>query len=573
MLAGVFGRRDRFTCLASLRHLTGGTGPAPSEPDPLPEPHTAEEGDAQRSRRPSSRPSFKARRSMAKLGRPFKISLSTLSTVLGRDAGEGSSMGLTTLVEEVPPPVPPLPTSLVVSNDRAPPPAHTGTLIDTRPLTALSDYPADDEEERKREQPHTWLAEVRGWEELVLGDLAEEAEGQGVSSSSAAHAIARMGELKSPGLFSVSTSTTAAETSLSGSTRKNTFNEDHADEEVFGKVPFTRSRPRPRELSFTSAGYAMQMGSRGRTLSSLRRVGPEILEREARVRDSIDSLDLVDSTDSSNGGAMDLEEFSITARMFSADVKWSGDVYSMRNEYLKAEESYIQSRDLYLKIGDQLGFASAVKDLGDVYRLRAEYTKAEELFIQSRDIYSEIGNWLGFAQSVRGLGEVYQMQDEYSKAEESYIQSRDLYSKIGHRRGFAHSVKALGDMYRMRDEHSKAREMYIESRDIYSQIGDQRGFARSLEGIGRLHHALREYVQAAESYLEAQQIYRSIGDSFSTANIFWYLGWLHRTQAQYVDAERLVREASALYGELGLNQDVADCDEFIAELQSLIQPS
>ncbi|KAG8917707.1 hypothetical protein FRC01_002274, partial [Tulasnella sp. 417] len=82
----------------------------------------------------STRPSFKARISTPKLGRPFKISL---STVLCRDGGEGSSTrGLATPAEEVPPPVPPLPTSLVSSNARAQPPAHTGTLIDTRPSTA-----------------------------------------------------------------------------------------------------------------------------------------------------------------------------------------------------------------------------------------------------------------------------------------------------------------------------------------------------------------------------------------------------------------------------------------------------
>ncbi|KAG8917708.1 hypothetical protein FRC01_002275, partial [Tulasnella sp. 417] len=212
--------------------------------------------------------------------------------------------------------VPPSPTSLAVSNARAQPPTHTGTLIDTRRSTALSDYGAGDDEERKRERRHSWLAEVRGGEELVLGGLAE--EGQDLSSSSAARAMAGMGELKSPGLYSVWTSIMAAETSLSGSTRKSTIDEKRAGGEVFRKVPSLRSRSRPRELGFASARYAMRMGSRGRTLSSPSQVGPEIFEREARVRDSIDSIDSVDSTASSNGGAMDLEELSImTADVFS----------------------------------------------------------------------------------------------------------------------------------------------------------------------------------------------------------------------------------------------------------------
>ncbi|KIO20745.1 hypothetical protein M407DRAFT_29639 [Tulasnella calospora MUT 4182] len=110
----------------------------------------------------SARPSFKTRISTPKLGRPFRISL---STVLGREGREGlSTRGLATDVEEVPPPVLPLPASLVASTTQAQPPTHTGTVIDTRPLTALSGYEAgDDEERKKRERPHSWLAEVRGW--------------------------------------------------------------------------------------------------------------------------------------------------------------------------------------------------------------------------------------------------------------------------------------------------------------------------------------------------------------------------------------------------------------------------
>ncbi|KAG8930071.1 hypothetical protein FRC01_003315 [Tulasnella sp. 417] len=183
------------------------SAPQPHRPTSPPPPQihlrlTALNPNARRSRTRSRLPRhryfdstvFKARISTPKLRRPFKILLSTVSR---RDSGEGSST--------------------------RGPPTHSGTLIDTRPSTALSNYEADDDEERKRERPHSWLAEVRGWEELVLGDLAEKAEGQHVSSSSAARAIAGMGEFNSPDLFS--TSTTAAETSISGFTRKNTFDE------------------------------------------------------------------------------------------------------------------------------------------------------------------------------------------------------------------------------------------------------------------------------------------------------------------------------------------------------------
>ncbi|KAG9026291.1 hypothetical protein FS837_004668 [Tulasnella sp. UAMH 9824] len=65
--------------------------------------------------------------------------------------------------------------------------------------------------------------------------------------------------------------------------------------ETFGKVPFPRSRSRPKELG-SLPGYAMRIRSRGRTLSSLSRAGPEIFERDARMKASVDSMDSGDST-------------------------------------------------------------------------------------------------------------------------------------------------------------------------------------------------------------------------------------------------------------------------------------
>ncbi|KAG9023462.1 hypothetical protein FS837_005789, partial [Tulasnella sp. UAMH 9824] len=192
----------------------------------------------------------------------------------------------------------PLPASLVGSAARAQPLAHAGTFIDTRPSTAQSDYEADDDEEGKRERPPSWLAEVRGWEDRAGYGGDGRAEVSGPVLRLDEHDRRRVQHERVH--------------------EENTFGEERASGEVFGKVPFPRSRSRPRELGFASAGYAMKMGNRGRTLSSISRVGPEMFERDARLRDSIDSMDSVDSTASSNGGAMDLEELStMTAHVFS----------------------------------------------------------------------------------------------------------------------------------------------------------------------------------------------------------------------------------------------------------------
>ncbi|KAG8967312.1 hypothetical protein FRB90_010893, partial [Tulasnella sp. 427] len=217
----------------------------------------------------------------------------------------------------------------------------------------LSDYEADDDHEddegedtEAEDRPKSWMAaEVKGLEQLVLGggdtteieteteaDVETETETE-TAAESTARATA-MGGLKSPGLFSVSTGTTAVDTLRSS--RKSGFEYDSERAaspkkgDPFGAkpappsqtpVPFPKSPARSREMSgFASAAYAMRPGGgsgTGRTLSTLSRLAPPGWERPRESFDSLDSFDSFASTVSSNGGAMDLEELSImTAHVF-----------------------------------------------------------------------------------------------------------------------------------------------------------------------------------------------------------------------------------------------------------------
>ncbi|KIO20875.1 hypothetical protein M407DRAFT_29534 [Tulasnella calospora MUT 4182] len=120
-------------------------------------------------------------------------------------------------------------------------------------------------------------------------------------------------------------------------------------------------------------------------------------------------------------------------------------------------------------------------------------SKAEQLYIQSRDLYSGIGDQFGLTQSVWALGEVYWKRKEYSKAEESYIQSRDLYSRIGNQLGLAQSVNALGDV-----------------KDIIElETGP---FLTNMSwNLGLLHSKQAQYEEAERLVRQASPIYGELG--------------------------------------------------------------
>ncbi|KAG9047313.1 hypothetical protein FS837_002570 [Tulasnella sp. UAMH 9824] len=255
---------------------------------------------------------------------------------------------------------------------------------------------------------------------------------------------------------------------------------------------------------------------------------------------------------------------------FARSLHSLGEVYRMTTEYAKAEELYIQSRDLFSKIGDQVGFAHSVKALGSVYSMRSEYFKAEESYIQSRDVYSRIGSQLGFAQSVLGLGEVYSMRTDYSKAETSFIQSRDMYSKMGDQLGFAHSLTALGDVYRMRADYSKAEESYIQSRDLYSTIGHRVKFAQSLLALGEVYRLSMEYFKAEAAYIQSRDLCSQIGDELGFAQSAHGLGAVYRNRKEYSKAEESYIQARDLYSKIGHRPGFANSVKALGDVYRML---
>ncbi|KAG8893956.1 hypothetical protein FRC01_013249, partial [Tulasnella sp. 417] len=168
-------------------------------------------------------------------------------------------------------------------------------------------------------------------------------------------------------------------------------------------------------------------------------------------------------------------------------------------------------RNIFSEVGDQLGFAQSVEGLGEVYRMRDEYDKAEESLIQARDIYSQVENQLCFAQSVRSLGDVYRGRGDYPNAERSYIQAMDIFSQIGDQVGYANSILPLGRVYSAQDDYDKAEESYLESQLLYNRIGDLRGLADTSWFLGSLYSNLARYEDADLLVREASTIYGKLG--------------------------------------------------------------
>ncbi|KAG9047669.1 hypothetical protein FS837_001745 [Tulasnella sp. UAMH 9824] len=185
--------------------------------------------------------------------------------------------------------------------------------------------------------------------------------------------------------------------------------------------------------------------------------------------------------------------------------------------HTEGRELFGQSLKVAESVGDEYGQAEALRAIGDTLYLQDEYSKAEESFVQARDIYLRIGKQLGFAQSrgfaqsVKALGDVHRMRTEYSKAEEAYIHAREVHSQIGDQFGFAQCSEGMGRLHSTRGEYAKAAESYAEAQRIYHRIGDMYSSANISWYLAWLHRDQAQYEAAERLVREASAIYDGLG--------------------------------------------------------------
>ncbi|KIO32422.1 hypothetical protein M407DRAFT_18730 [Tulasnella calospora MUT 4182] len=246
-----------------------------------------------------------------------------------------------------------------------------------------------------------------------------------------------------------------------------------------------------------------------------------------------------------------------------------GEVYRLRGEYSNAEKSYIEARDIYTNLGDELGLSNVVKALGDVYRLRGEYSKASESYVTARDIYARIGNQAGLASLAEALGDVYQSRGEYPEAEKSYLDARDIYRSIGNQSGLANAVSALGDVYRFQGGYSKAKEFYLCARNIYTRIGNRIGVANAIKALGDVYSLRGEYSKAEESYITAWSTYNDVGDLGGLATTAQALGDIHRMRGEYSKAEGLYISTREIYAGVGYSGGLANTNKALGDVYRL----
>ncbi|KAG8959896.1 hypothetical protein FRC05_007218 [Tulasnella sp. 425] len=239
-----------------------------------------------------------------------------------------------------------------------------------------------------------------------------------------------------------------------------------------------------------------------------------------------------------------------------AVLMWRGRRALTSGDLAMAFVCFTEAHQIYTRIDDQTGRASAVLVLADVHRLRNEYSEAIALYSEALQIHTDNRNRQGRADALWGLAAVRWAQNGYREAIALYSKTFQLHLDNGNRQSRADTLWGLASVQRMRKEYSEAIALYSEVLQIRTDIGDWQGRAPALWGLAEVHSLRDESSEAIALYSQSLQICIDIDDKQGRASALKGLADIHHHEGRHDDATSLYEQAAEIYEQCG-NGDAA----------------
>ena len=119
------------------------------------------------------------------------------------------------------------------------------------------------------------------------------------------------------------------------------------------------------------------------------------------------------------------------------------NVVKLQGDFSYAGSLYHECLAIFLKLGDQAGYAWALNHQGDVAREQGDSAAARALYEQSLATFRQLDDRWGIGGSLADLGNLAREQQDYIAADLLYRESLGIFQKLEHKRGIARLLESF----------------------------------------------------------------------------------------------------------------------------------
>jgi tetratricopeptide (TPR) repeat protein len=219
--------------------------------------------------------------------------------------------------------------------------------------------------------------------------------------------------------------------------------------------------------------------------------------------------------------------------------------------YDGASRYYQQSLEIFQKLGDQSGISRSLHQLGVMAQGIGDYEGARKLYQQSLEIKREMSDQNGISSSLHQMGMMAQDIGDYEGARKFYRQSLEIAEELGDLSSISISHHQLGNLAYLKGNYDEALKLYQQSLETKAELGDKKGISRSLHQLGIMAEEIGDYDEARKLHRQSMEIKKKLGDQSGISSSLHQLGIIAEEIGDYDEARKLHQKSLEIKKELG----------------------
>ncbi|MGH3648632.1 MAG: tetratricopeptide repeat protein, partial [Micromonosporaceae bacterium] len=207
--------------------------------------------------------------------------------------------------------------------------------------------------------------------------------------------------------------------------------------------------------------------------------------------------------------------------------------------------------DAARKSADPWGEALVHHLSGRFHLLLERLDEAERRYLRAIELYGRLGDRVGQATAHLNYEGVWEHRGQFQESLRQAERALELYARAEHRIGEARALSDVGWYQAQLGEHRSALPYCQRALALQQANGDRIGESHTWDSLGYIHRQLDQYPQAVTAYRHAAELRRALGDLRKQADSLARLGEAHRANADAGAARRAWREAKQILTALG----------------------
>ncbi|MEM9935371.1 MAG: tetratricopeptide repeat protein [Bacteroidota bacterium] len=222
-----------------------------------------------------------------------------------------------------------------------------------------------------------------------------------------------------------------------------------------------------------------------------------------------------------------LEDENFHFTLIKADVQRNlGVIYHKKRAFIKAEEAYLLSLELYRQLENEGKQALLYRNLSVLYWELKRYQEAEDFGLKALRIFHQQKNTYEEGQELLNLGSISQALNKYDQAQQQLEISLKIFESFDDLSGVAAVSQNLGTLYQRRGKYDKAKEVYKTALNIFVQQEDEPNQAQVLQNLGTIEEFKGNLQEALEYNHLSLNIFLKFRDAHRAGRTYVSLGSL-----------------------------------------------